>query len=217
VSLAAAAAEVASRDPAMAALIERAGAPEIRPPRGGRGKYFEELVAAILYQQLAGPAAAAIHKRFLVLFGGTGLTPEAVLALPDGVIRGAGVSRSKVASIKDLASKVHDGTVPLHRLSRLSDEKIIEKLSAVRGIGRWTAEMFLIFMLRRLDVWPVDDLGVRKGYQLAFALPEVPTPKQLDPLGDRFRPYRSIAAWYCWEAVHLSRAGTLDLATRSPT
>jgi DNA-3-methyladenine glycosylase II len=100
-----------------------------------------------------------------------------------------------------LASKVSDGTVPLERIARLSDEEIVERLSVVRGIGRWTAEMFLMFQLRRIDVWPVDDYGVRKGYMKAYGLEDLPKPKQLAELGERFKPYRSVAAWYCWRAV----------------
>jgi len=112
-----------------------------------------------------------------------------------------GLSRSKVAAIRDLAAKIVDGSVRLQRIGRLSDEDIITALSTVRGIGRWTAEMFLIFQLRRLDVWPIGDYGVRKGYALAYGLKTLPTPKELDPLGERFRPYRTVAAWYCWRAV----------------
>jgi DNA-3-methyladenine glycosylase II len=117
------------------------------------------------------------------------------------------LSANKLASLRDLSAKVLDGTVVLSRTSRRSDEELIERLTAVRGIGRWTAEMYLMFQLRRLDVWPVDDLGVRQGYGLAWKLEPPPTPKQLEPLGDRFRPYRSILARYCWAAVPLLRPG----------
>src|SRR5262249_39091885 len=117
----------------------------------------------------------------------------------------AGLSGSKVASIRDLAAKVADGIVPLARIGRLPDEEVIMRLSVVRGIGRWTAEMFLIFQLRRLDVWPVEDYGVRKGYSLAYGLPDLLTPQQLRVEGERFRPYRTVAAWYCWRAVHDQR------------
>jgi DNA-3-methyladenine glycosylase II len=201
-SFAVAAAEVASRDPVMAALMERTG--RFRLPRPTTD-HFAALAESILYQQLAGAAAAAIHGRFVALFDGN-LTPEAVLALPEQRLRQAGLSGSKAASIKDLAAKVAEGTVPLERISRVPDEEIIERLSVVRGIGRWTAEMFLIFQLRRLDVWPVDDYGVRTGWSLAYDLPDLLKPKQLQTEGDRFRPYRTVAAWYCWQAVHESRA-----------
>jgi len=201
ISLSAAAAEVARRDRVMAQLIKRTG--PFRLPRPSTD-HFAALAESILYQQLAGAAAAAIHRRFVALFDG-GLSPEAVLALPQRRLRTAGLSGSKAASIRDLAAKVADGTVPLDHISRFSDEEIITRLSVVRGIGRWTAEMFLIFQLRRLDVWPVDDYGVRKGYSLAYGLRELPTPKQLQVEGERFRPYRTVPAWYCWQAVHEER------------
>ena len=201
ISFSAAAAEVARRDRVMAQLIKRTG--PFRLPRPSTD-HFAALAESILYQQLAGAAAAAIHRRFVALFDG-GLSPEAVLALPQRRLRTAGLSGSKAASIRDLAAKVADGTVPLDHISRFSDEEIITRLSVVRGIGRWTAEMFLIFQLRRLDVWPVDDYGVRKGYSLAYGLRELPTPKQLQVEGERFRPYRTVPAWYCWQAVHAER------------
>ena len=201
ITLAAAAAEIARRDRVMAKLMKRTG--PFRLPRRSTG-HFTALAESILYQQLAGAAAAAIHRRFVALFDGD-LSPEAVLALPPKKLRAAGLSGSKVASIRDLAAKVADGTVPLDRIARLPDEEIITRLSVVRGIGRWTAEMFLIFQLRRLDVWPVQDYGVRKGYSLAYGLRDLLTPKQLQVEGERFRPYRTVAAWYCWRAVHEQR------------
>ena len=201
-SFTAAAAEVARRDPVMAALMERTGRFRLPKPTTD---HFAALAESILYQQLAGAAAAAIHGRFVALFDGE-LTPEAVLAVPEQRLRGVGLSGSKAVSIRDLAAKVADGTVPLERIERLSDDEIVTRLSVVRGIGRWTAEMFLIFQLRRLDVWPVDDYGVRQGYALAYKLSDLPKPKELEAEGDRFRPYRTVAAWYCWQAVHESRA-----------
>ena len=200
-SLSAAVAEVAHRDRVMAKLVKGLG--PFRLPRPS-SDHFAALAESILYQQLAGAAAAAIHRRFLALFDGD-LSPDAVLDLPSKKLRTAGLSGSKVASIRDLAAKVADGTVRFDRISRLSDEEVITHLSVVRGIGRWTAEMFLIFQLRRLDVWPVDDYGVRKGYSLAYGLRGLLTPKQLQVKGERFRPYRTVAAWYCWRAVHEHR------------
>lgn len=182
----------------MAELMQRTGPFRLPKPTTD---HFAALAESILYQQLAGAAAAAIHRRFVALFDGD-LSPQAVLTLPEERLRGAGLSGSKAASIRDLATKVADGTVPLARIGRLPDQAIIDRLSVVRGIGRWTAEMFLIFQLRRLDVWPVDDYGVRKGYALAYGLPELLKPKQLQVEGERFRPYRTVAAWYCWRAVH---------------
>jgi len=188
---------VARRDPAMQSLIKRAGPVELRDPMEDG---FAALVRSIMYQQLAGAAAATIHGRFLKLFTEP-LSPEAVLALPDGAMRSAGVSGSKAAAISDLATKVGDGSVPLHDVEALSDDDLVARLVQVRGIGRWTAEMFLIFQLRRLDVWPVDDYGVRKGWAMVHRLDEPLTPRAMQAEGERFRPYRSLAAWYCWRAI----------------
>jgi 3-methyladenine DNA glycosylase/8-oxoguanine DNA glycosylase len=195
-----ASAEVARRDPAMLRIAETVGPADLRRGRPRR-THFAELARAICYQQLAGAAARAIHGRFEALFDGDGPTPEAVLALPEEQLRGAGLSGSKTASIRDLAQKVLAGDVELDRVGRLSDDDIVRELTLVRGIGRWTAEMFLMFQLGRLDVWPVDDFGVRRGYGLLHAWTEMPTARQLEPLGDPYRPYRSIAAWYCWRAA----------------
>jgi DNA-3-methyladenine glycosylase II len=178
-------------------VIAAVGPPQLRPPLESA---FAALVRSITFQQLAGRAAAAIHGRFVDALGGE-CTPEAVLALPEPAFRAAGLSAAKAASIRDLAGRVADGTVPLGGVEALSDHEIIERLSQVRGIGRWTAEMFLIFQLRRPDVWPVDDLGVRKGYALAHRLAEVPGPRDLLALGEPYRPHRSVAAWYCWRAA----------------
>jgi DNA-3-methyladenine glycosylase II len=201
-SIAAAVAEVASRDPVIAGLIGRTAPFKLRPAQSDR---FAALVRAICYQQLAGGAAAAIHGRLAALYDGS-LTHQAVLATRLPALRKTGLSAAKIASIRDLAARVADGSVPLDRIARLSDEEVIERLTIVRGIGRWTAEMFLIFQLRRLDVWPVDDYGVRKGFALAYGLPDLPKPKELQRRGEPFRPYRTIVAWYCWRAVELARA-----------
>ena len=194
----AAAAEVARRDRVMARLMKRIG--PFRLPKPAIDP-FASLARSILYQQLARAAAAAIHQRFMALFDGR-LSPDAVLAVSPRKLRAAGLSRNKVASIRDLAAKVADGTVPLDGMRRFPDEEVISRLSVVRGIGRWTAEIFLIFQLRRLDVWPVEDYGIRKGYFLAYRLRSIPTAKRLQAEGERFRPYRTVAAWYCWRAVH---------------
>ncbi len=196
-TLEAAAAEIARRDPAMGRVIAATGPPELRLPQES---HFGALVRSITFQQLAGRAAVAIHGRFVAAMP-DGLSPEAVLALPEPAFRAAGLSGAKTRSIRDLAAKVVDGTVPLDGFDAMSDDEIVERLSTVRGIGRWTAEMFLIFQLRRLDVWPVDDLGVRKGYALAHGLAEPPKPRDTMALGEPYRPYRSVAAWYCWRAA----------------
>jgi DNA-3-methyladenine glycosylase II len=188
----------------MAGLVEVVG-PIRHRPRDPDGP-FGALVRSIVFQQLAGRAANAIHRRVRALVDGP-LSPEALLAVPDEALRGAGLSAAKLASLRDLSAKVLDGTVVLGSSSRVSDQEIVARLVTVRGIGRWTAEMYLMFALRRLDVWPVDDLGVRQGYGLAWGLDPPPTPRQLEPLGERFRPYRSVVARYCWEAVALARRG----------
>ena len=181
----------------MAALIKQTGPVNLRDPLDDS---FAALVRSIMYQQLAGAAATAIHGRFIKLFA-EALSPEAVLALPAGAMRSAGVSGSKEAAITDLARKVAEGTVPLGDVDSLSDDELKARLVQVRGIGPWTAEMFLIFQLRRLDVWPIDDYGVRKGWMLAHRKRKMLTPRELQAQGERFRPYRTIAAWYCWRAV----------------
>jgi len=172
----------------------------VRPPAE---THFAALVRAVVYQQLAGAAAAAIHARLIAALGGE-VTPQRLLSLPAGTARSVGLSARKAVSLQDLAAKVLDGTVLLdpRRLRAVGDAELVVRLSAVRGIGKWTAEMFLMFQLRRLDVWPTGDLGVRKGFGLAWRIP-TPTAKQLEPLGEPYRPYRSVVAWYCWRAAEL--------------
>jgi DNA-3-methyladenine glycosylase II len=208
VSHAAAARELAARDPVLAGLLDDFGPPLLRAPLD---THFAALVRSITYQQLAGAAATAIHGRLVAALGG-GVTPEGLLALSPEALRAAGLSGNKSASLRDLAAKVLDGTVVLNPrgLSREGDEEVITRLSTVRGIGRWTAEMFLMFQLHRLDVWPAGDLGVRRGYGLAWGVP-MPTPRELQPLGDRFQPYRSVVAWYCWRAAE-RQTGAADTA-----
>jgi DNA-3-methyladenine glycosylase II len=197
---------LASRDPVLAGLIATAG-----PIRIGRrtGSHFAGLVEAIVYQQLAGAAARAIHGRLVAALDDD-VRPEALLALSDETLRAAGLSANKARSLRDLAAKVLDGTVTLspRGLSHQSDQEVVARLSTVRGIGPWTAQMFLIFRLRRLDVWPTGDFGVRHGYGLAWKVP-TPTARELEPLGDPYRPYRTVVAWYCWRAVELD-AGAAD-------
>jgi DNA-3-methyladenine glycosylase II len=205
VALATAIDTVASADPVLARLVDLVGPIRYRP-RNPDG-HFGALVRAIMFQQLAGHAANAIYGRVRALVDGP-LTPEALQAVPDADLKGAGLSAAKFASLRDLSAKILDGTVVLGGSSRMPDEEIVARLVTVRGIGRWTAEMYLMFELRRLDVWPVDDLGVRQGYGLAWSLARPPTPRELQPLGERFRPYRSVVARYCWEAVALARGGT---------
>jgi DNA-3-methyladenine glycosylase II len=210
-SLAEAARTLAARDPVLADLIEKTG--PIRLTRRAESP-FAALVQAIVYQQLAGPAARAIHGRLITALDGD-LTPEALLALSDGEFRTAGLSARKVLSLRDLAGKVLDGTVVVspRALSRQSDDQVTARLSTVQGIGPWSAQMFLIFQLRRLDVWPVGDYGVRKGYGLAWKIP-TPTARELEPLGDPYRPYRTVLAWYCWRAAELLGGAAESAVTR---
>jgi DNA-3-methyladenine glycosylase II len=207
----AAAEELARRDPVMAKLVGAAGPIRLRPPQDS---HFAALVRAIVYQQLAGKAAAAIHGRLIAAMEGV-VSPSGVLALSADATRAAGLSANKTASLRDLSTKVLDGTVVLdpRGLARETDEEVIARLSTVRGIGEWTAHMFLLFQLRRLDVWPTGDLGVRRGYGLAWGIP-MPAPKELSALGDQFRPYRSVAAWYCWRAVEIYAEAGPSAVTR---
>jgi DNA-3-methyladenine glycosylase II len=202
---------LAGRVPQIEALVAAAGPIQLRPPLES---HFAALVRAITYQQLAGAAAASIHGRLVVALDGA-VEPASVLALSDEDLRAAGLSANKMASLRDLASKVLDGTVILdpRRIARLPDGDVTARLTAVRGIGEWTADMFLIFQLRRLDIWPTGDLGVRRGYGLAWGIP-MPTAKQLDPLGDELRPYRTVAAWYCWRAAELYAGAAASAVTR---
>jgi 3-methyladenine DNA glycosylase/8-oxoguanine DNA glycosylase len=194
----AAARDLAKRDPVLRRMVRAHGVPNLFRRR--HDSHFAELARMICYQQLAGRAAAAIHGRFATLFDGAP-TPKAVLQLSDAELRSVGLSASKAASIRDLATKSDEGLVELDRLGRLSDDKVVSELMLVRGIGEWTAHMFLMFQLGRLDVWPTLDFGVRNGYARLYGLDPMPTAKQLEPEGDRFRPYRSLVAWYCWRAV----------------
>ncbi|MEY2461367.1 MAG: DNA-3-methyladenine glycosylase, partial [Acidimicrobiaceae bacterium] len=177
--------ELAKRDPVMKRLIAEHGLPDLGGRRVGRTR-FEQLAEAICFQQLAGKAAEAIWSRVRALVLGP-FTPEAVLAVGYDALRGAGFSNAKALSLLDLAAKVAAGEVRLDRIGRLSDEAVVAELVPVRGIGPWTAEMFLIFTLKRLDVWPVGDYGVRAGYAVAYDLNAMPSAQELVPLGDRFR------------------------------
>lgn len=193
-----------AEDPVFGPLVEEVGPLRLRPPLD---THFAALVRAICFQQLAGAAATTIHGRFVDALDGE-VTPQAVEAAPDDPLRGAGLSASKLASVRDLAEKVADGRVPLDDIDRLPDDEVKARLVQVRGIGPWTADMFLIFQLRRPDVWPVGDLGVRAGYARLHGLAEPPSPKELEPLGEPYRPWRSAAAWYCWRAVETITPGT---------
>jgi DNA-3-methyladenine glycosylase II len=192
---------LANTDPRMAQLIARSRRYNIAPAVSIRP--FDALAESIAYQQLSGKAAATIFGRVRALYPKRKkLDPRQLLATSDERLRAAGLSRAKTAALKDLAAKTIDGTVPSSRaLLRMSDDEIIARLTQVRGIGRWTVEMLLLFDLGRPDVWPVDDYGVRKGFAKTFARRKLPTPKQLMKIGEKWRPYRSVAAWYFWRAL----------------
>ena len=194
---------IARTDPRFAALIKRARRFDVIANELVRP--FDALAESIAYQQLNGKAAAAIWGRVRALYPKRKwLDPELVLKTPDETLRACGLSRSKTAALKDLAAKTIDGTVPTRReLVRMTDEEIIERLTRVRGIGRWTVEMLLLFELGRLDVWPVADYGVRKGFAKTFGRRKLPTPKQFQKIGEKWRPYRSVAAWYFWRALDM--------------
>jgi DNA-3-methyladenine glycosylase II len=202
-AVAAATEELAGRDPVVARLVAAAGPCGLDARRDL--SHFGSLCRSITFQQLGGKAASTIFGRFVAAATGGGeavaLTPEGVLACSEEEMRAAGLSAAKTRAIRSLAGMTAGGELPLDDVHEIPDEELIERLSAVPGIGRWTAEMFLMFQLGRLDVWPVGDLGVRKGYATAWGLPDMPTPKELAAYGETFRPYRSVAAWYCWRAV----------------
>lgn len=190
---------LAKSDPDFGTAMRRVG--WVHRPARSRGTPFDALLRSITYQQLSGTAAATIYGRLCALFPAQRPTPEAVAATPPERLRAAGLSRAKVLAAHDLAAKALDGTVPATTagVHRLHDEEIIARLTAVRGIGRWTVEMFLIFRLGRPDVLPVTDLGIQKGFAAAFGKRRLPTPQQLLRRGERWRPWRTVASWYLWE------------------
>ena len=198
-------------DPVMRRLIRDVG-PFALTPRGRRTP-FESLARAIAFQQLHEKAAESILKRFIALFPGRRFPrPAELLTAHADAIRGAGFSGAKVLALRDLAAKTLDGTVPTGReIKTLDDDAIVERLVAVRGIGRWTVEMLLIFQLGRPDVLPVDDFGVRKGFRIAYRRRTMPTPKEVLRYGERWKPYRTAAAWYLWRAADRAKQDTTVL------
>jgi len=195
-------------DPVMSRLIREVG-PYTLKPRNGRAP-FESLARAIAYQQLHEKAAESILKRFIALFPGRRFPrPEELLAANTRAIRRSGFSRAKVLALRDLAAKTLDGTVPAGAIVRkLDDDAIVKRLIAVRGIGRWTVEMLLIFHLGRPDVLPADDFGVRNGFRIAYGRRSMPTPKAVLRYGERWKPYRTAAAWYLWRAADRAKSGS---------
>ena len=194
-----ASAQLRAVDPVIAGLIDRFGPYE---PRWHADAY-SRLLTSILFQQLAGNAARAIQRKWLALYGDDGQfpTPEEILETTEDQFRAAGVSRQKAGYFRDLALHVVEGKLDLDHIHDLSDDDVIEHLTAVKGIGTWTAHMFLMFHLGRPDVLPVGDLGVRNGMRVAYGLEAPPTPKQAAEIGERWRPYRSVGSWYMWRAM----------------
>jgi methylated-DNA-[protein]-cysteine S-methyltransferase len=193
-------------DPALARVID--AAPPFNLVLQDAPNLFGALAEAIVYPQLTGKAAATIYGRVKALFPRVrrSPTPEQILAVSDAKLRGAGLSRAKTAALRDLARKASAGEIPtLAQARRMDDEAIVEALTAVRGIGRWTAEMLLIFRLGRPDVLPVGDYGVRKGFAIAYRKRELPAPKALAAWGERWKPYRTVASWYLWRATELAK------------
>lgn len=193
-------------DPRLVPVIDRAGECRLVPARPAT--LFASLARSIVYQQLSGKAAATIYGRVLELYPRRqrGLTARRVLKTPDADLRGAGLSRNKLLALKDLARRVAAGELPgLNRLKGMDDEAAIEAMIEVRGIGRWTAEMFLMFRLGRLDVLAVDDLGLRQGHALILGRRGETDRQELARYAERWRPYRSVASWYLWRAVEQSR------------
>ena len=223
----AAAAHLSKVDPVLGKVIERVGACTISP----RKDYFVTLCRAIYGQQVSTRVAEVLFGRLKAICPGGRLTPAAVIEIlrDEANIRAAGLSRQKAIYVRDLAEHFTDKRIPIRKLAKMGDEAVIESLVAVKGVGRWTAEMFLIFVLNRPDVLPVDDLGLQEGVRDVFNLPERPKPKQVIAMGERWRPYRSIATWYLWrrntgkvadvkagKSIEKGAAAAVQVATKTP-
>lgn len=199
-------AHLRAADPVLAQVIEVVGPFELETREGT----FRMLSRAIFFQQLAGPAARAIMNRVLALLDADEerwYAPEQLLAASDEQLRAAGVSRQKMVYLRDLADKCASGELNEDGMNELDDEEVIQRVSAVKGIGRWTGEMYLIFSLGRPDVLPVDDLGVRRGMQVSYALPELPKPDEMRRIAEPWRPYRSAGTWYMWRSLGVALPG----------
>ena len=205
--------ELSSRDRALGAVIERVGGPGFPSPSSTTA--FEALAHSIVYQQLSGKAAATIFSRFRALYDSPEFPePESILATPHDLMRAAGLSEAKAKAIRDLAEHAGRGTIPsIPVLRRMTPEEVIERLTVVRGVGRWTVEMLLLFRIGHPDVLPAHDLGVRKGLARIMKRRELPEPEAVLRRGERWRPYRSVASWYLWRAAELPQARS---RSRSP-
>jgi DNA-3-methyladenine glycosylase II len=190
-------------DKQLAKLIAKVGEYALKPDK--RRSPYQALIKSVAYQQLNGIAAGTIFGRFKNLYPGTTFpSPQQVLDTPVENLRKTGLSAAKVKAIQDIAAKTIEGIVPDRRTcSRLSDAELVERLTQIRGVGPWTVQMFLMFTLGRMDVLPIGDFGVRKGFSLAYGLDEMPTPGRLAEIGEKWRPYRTVASWYMWQAVDI--------------
>lgn len=186
-------------DPVMAGLIDAVG--PCRFKATADLTHFEAVARSIIYQQLSGKAAGTIHGRFVALFGGERPHAHGIAALPDEAFRGAGISRQKLGYLRDLAGRVVDGAVPIDTLHEFPDDEVIRHLTSIKGVGVWTAQMFLMFRLGRPDVLPDLDLGIRKGIQRAYRLRKLPDSRKVHTIGARWAPYRTIASWYLWRSI----------------
>ena len=190
-------------DPVMAEVIARVGKCSLEPRADGT--HFDAVMRAIIFQQLSGQAAGTIHRRFQTLYGGRDPSPKELLRTPDAKLRAVGLSGQKTRYLKDLATRVQSGECPIDSLDALSDEEIIAALTSVKGVGRWTAQMFLMFRLGRPDVLPDLDLGIQKGIKLAYNLRKHPAPKRVLKIGVKWAPYRTIASWYLWRILDVDK------------
>jgi DNA-3-methyladenine glycosylase II len=188
-------------DPVLAKTIERVGPYRFKPM--AEGKHLDALVRSIVYQQLSGKAAATIHRRLLDLFDDGAPNADQLVTLPEDVMRGAGLSRQKIGYLRDLGARVNANELPLEEIEKLSDAEIEAALVSVKGIGRWTAQMFLMFRLGRPDVLPESDLGIRKGVMRAYKLRKLPTPARVKEIGAPWSPYASVASWYLWRVLEV--------------
>jgi DNA-3-methyladenine glycosylase II len=194
-------AHLTGADPTLAGVIQRVGA--FRLARTAEGTHFDAVCRSIVYQQLSGKAAATIHSRLLGLFGGRSPLPHELASTPDDHLRGVGLSRQKLSYLKDLATRVAAGELPVEALHELPDDAVIDTLVKVKGVGRWTAQMFLMFRLGRPDVLPELDLGIQNAIQRAYRLRKRPPPERVRKIGAVWAPYRTVASWYLWRSLEL--------------
>lgn len=191
-------------DPILTGIIEQVG--PYRPKLRDEGTHFAFVARAIIYQQLSGKAAATIHGRFESLFASGHPQPATLRDASDEALRGVGLSRQKIGYLRDLADRCARGGIPIESIHTLGDDEVIAALTAIKGVGKWTAQMFLMFRLGRLDVLPDGDLGIQKAIKLAYRLRAMPSPERVRKVGARWAPYRSVASWYLWRSLDTEAA-----------